>query len=623
MGFQRRILHYGPGPDEFQGDLTDRAVEGCWFEVNRLGGCGSGEVVLKDRFVDRGDVEIGDWIALERTEGERWYFGRVEERTFESPAKVTYRLEGMGIELGEVFPGGFGPGDGDGEPPHLYARTDLFSFDPDYALETMDTVSEPIEVVQKLLLQYVIPGTHIAIDPADVESGGLAGQFLSMKFRGEESVRTILKELAMRCRHASWGVDEQGQFFFLQKRTDLLGSYREGEALLRLEETRDRDTLVNRVLLTGDYVYFQEESTGGRYRGFYRWRGNYVQPASKAEYGERRLKMWVPWIRTSQDSRQFVREFFRVYSQPVSQYLVEVREPNVLPRPWLGVVQIEARDGTVLVSGTPETIRVQFDHSPVLQMVIGAEDPRTHWPEPPHDERWEVARVDVFERITDILTFTEQTEGGRTSEPTSTEGPTSSDTSTDEPTSDFTSTENSESGPPSRETSTDENTEPPSDSEPLTETEGNSSGGESGSDGRTGNTEGGGGSEGSSEDSSSGGMVRVACCDIPLPTTVQAEFNGVSCADWDGLSLPLIYDEACQCWFTTHTVAGVEMVITLRCQTSPVGWLFSIEGGDCDYAASAEAGENCAPLNLMFSNDLAGEGCCGTLGARLNVTVTE
>ncbi|MCA9093391.1 MAG: hypothetical protein KDA68_07895 [Planctomycetaceae bacterium] len=406
MGFERRILHYSPDLGTLLGDLVDLAVEGCWFELNRLGGCGSGEVVLKSRFPERGLVELGDWIAFEPTVGNRWYLGRVEQRTTSSPAKVILRLEGMGIELNEVFPGGFGRNVGDGVPPHRYARTDLFYNDPDYVDETLDSVNEPDEVVRLLMQQYVVPATHIQYIPSRVESGGVPGQFLSMKFRGEESIRTILKELALRAYHASWGVDAAGEFFFLQKRASVLETYREGTDLLRLEESTDGDLIVNRVLLTGDYVYYMEESGGGSVRGFYRWRGNYVQPTSRDLYGERRLKMWVPWIRTSEDSRQFVKEMFRVYSQPVSKYLVRVQAEGDLPVPWQGRVQVESKEGVILAVGTPETIRIDFDRVPILSLTIGPEDPQTHWPEPPQDERWEVGNIQLNGgQTSDQLTF--------------------------------------------------------------------------------------------------------------------------------------------------------------------------------------------------------------------------
>src|SRR5262245_22861168 len=103
----RRILHYAPGPAELVGEIADRAVAGAWFELHRQGGCGAGELRLKDEFPDRNAVVPGHWIAFEFAEDDRWYLGRVESRQASSPAGVTLRLEGMGVELNEAFPGGF------------------------------------------------------------------------------------------------------------------------------------------------------------------------------------------------------------------------------------------------------------------------------------------------------------------------------------------------------------------------------------------------------------------------------------------------------------------------------------------------------------------------------------
>lgn len=504
MGFERRILHYSSDLGTLLGDLSDQAVEGCWFELNRLGGCGSGEVVLKSRFPERGVVETGEWIAFEPTAGQRWYLGRVEQRTATSPAKLILRLEGMGIELNEVFPGGFGRNVGDGIPPHRYARTDLFSHDPDYAEETLDSVNEPDDVVRLLMQQYVVPATHIQYDPGRVESGGVPGQFLSMKFRGEESIRTILKELALRAYHASWGVDAAGEFFFLQKRSTLLRTYREGRDLLRLEESCDGDLLVNRVLLTGDYVYFREESSGGSVRGFYRWRGNYIQPASRSQYGERRLKMWVPWIRTAEDSRQFVKEMFRVYSQPVNKYLIRVQAEGELPVPWEGRVRIESKEGMLLATGTPETIRIDFDRVPILSLTLGPEDPQTHWPEPPHDERWEVhdALMNPGGGTSDDLTFSsnELTEDYSSESEESSEASFSSSGSSSEETSE--SGESSGESNPTEETGETEGSESKADSSHESGESGESDDDSEGSEGES-FVESGDETENSSEDSES------------------------------------------------------------------------------------------------------------------------
>jgi hypothetical protein len=387
--YERRILHHGSDPASEPSELSLRAVEGCWFELHRQGGCGSGELLLKDRFPERDAVEVGDWISLEYAAGERWYLGRVEERSADSPAGVRLRLEGMGIELNEVFPGGFAE-DVDGVPPHRIGRTDLFSNDPDYALETFDFASDAVNVITLLLERYVVPATHIVHEPLLVEGPPTPAATESIKFRGEESVRSIVKQLAMAARGASWGVDAAGEFFFLQRRPEVLAVLQEGRDLTSLAETRDREHLFNRVLFTGDYVYDRRGSSDWIARRAYRFRGNYVQLDSRELHGERRIRMWIPWIRTPEDALAFVREFFREYAAPTSRFLVETAGRSELLRPWEGRVRLEGRDGSVLAVGWVETVRVLFDHVPRFRLEIGPEDPRTLWPEPPEDERWEV-----------------------------------------------------------------------------------------------------------------------------------------------------------------------------------------------------------------------------------------
>ncbi|MEX0701187.1 MAG: hypothetical protein WD069_03750 [Planctomycetales bacterium] len=392
MTYSRRILHYSPGPADLVGAVSDRAVAGCWFELHRQGGCGAGEVRLRDEFPNRHAIAPGDWIACEYAPGDRWYFGRVEQRQARSPAGVTLRLEGMGIELGEVFPGGFDPAAGDGRPPHRYARGDFFPFDPDRSEETIDAVSEPQGLLALLVQQYVVPGTHIVHEAELIEEAVQATQVESLKFRGEESVRAIVKEIALRARNAAWGVDEAGRFYFLKPRSNVVATYREGVDLLSLEETRDRDLLYNRVSLVGGYVYVPKTSGGAR--NLFRWQGHYVQPASRALHGERRIRLQVPWIRTRTDSREFVREFFRVYADPAARYVIEVANATALPRPWSGRVRVLDRNGVEIVAQQVETVRVEFDRAPKLRMEIGPENPHTHWPPPPRDDRWEIPAPD-------------------------------------------------------------------------------------------------------------------------------------------------------------------------------------------------------------------------------------
>ena len=389
MPFNRRVLHHGSHPAGTPVLLTDRVITGCWFELHRQGGCGSGELTLRDEFDQRHAIEVGDWVSIEATPGDRWYLGRIEERRTSSPAGIQLRLEGMAIELNEIFPGGFGSA-ADDAAPHRLAGTATFSEDPDRAFETADPVTDAVEVVRTLITQYAALGTHITYRPDRIESATAPAPVVSLKFRGEESLRAIVKEMALRAQSASWGVDAAGEFFFLQQRSNLLATFTENVDLTSLVESRDQEHLFNRVLLTGDYVYDRAEYSGMIARRSYRWRGNFFEPTSRQQYGDRRIRLWIPWIRTQEDSRAFVREFFRIYAHPTSSYRVETIPQETLPLPWLGQIELVDRHGNILTTSMVESVRINFDHAPRFRFELGPIDPRRLWPEPPHDERWEI-----------------------------------------------------------------------------------------------------------------------------------------------------------------------------------------------------------------------------------------
>jgi hypothetical protein len=385
----RRILHHGATPAGDPVAISDRAVAGCWFEWHRQGGCGSAEIRLRDDFANRGDVEPGDWISIESEPGLRWYLGRVETKEATYPSGVRLRLEGMGVELGEVFPGGFGS-DADGVPPQRFGATDLFSLDPDRDVETYDATGDAASVVRLLMSRYVEPATHISYVPLRVEDSTRPAGVESLKIHGEESARSLIKELAVRAGAAAWGVDAAGEFFFLKRRTPIDLTLRIGLNVAELEELSDRELLFNRLLLTGDYVYDRHDATDNIAVRSFRWRGNYVEPASRAAYGERRLRIWIPWIRTQADALSFTREFFRTYSQPQRRYRIKTGEVTAPVFPWLGAVRLLNAAGFEIATGLCDTIRVRFDRAPRFELEIGPEDPRNLWPEPSQDERWEL-----------------------------------------------------------------------------------------------------------------------------------------------------------------------------------------------------------------------------------------
>src|SRR5690606_28380129 len=120
--------------------------------------------------------------------------------------------------------------------PHRFGRTDLFANDPDYAVETFDAAPDVTDLVTLLLQRYVAPATHIQYDAGLIELPPGSAPLESVKFRGEESARSIIKQLALAARGAAWGVTAAGQFFFLQPRDVRLTILREGRDLTSLED---------------------------------------------------------------------------------------------------------------------------------------------------------------------------------------------------------------------------------------------------------------------------------------------------------------------------------------------------------------------------------------------------
>jgi hypothetical protein len=390
MPYRRRVV-FGPNPDELTGSLSERAIAGCWFEVRRLGGCGEGELRLRDVFPDRDAVQVGDWVACEYDVDDRWYLGRVVERIAKSPAGVTLRLAGMSSQLDYVFPGGFGS-DADGMPPHRFGCTDLFPADPDRGWETIDCVHRPETLIQMLLEQYATYETEIVVDPELLEEATAAGEVVELKVRGTQTATSLIRDLALRARNASWGVDEFGRFYLLQRREAIAAQWQEGVDLVALHEFAADDLIFNRVLLTGGLVYADCPTPPC---GVYRWQGNYLQPQSRSRYGERRIRLSIPWIRTPEDSQAFVREFFRVYAEPTPRYRIEVAAQTTLPRPWLAAVRVLDRAGKILAAAQPESIRVEFDRTVRFRIDLGPVDPRRVWSVPADHEIWPIAPSDT------------------------------------------------------------------------------------------------------------------------------------------------------------------------------------------------------------------------------------
>ncbi len=415
MPYARRFLHYSPGPTDDVGLLECRVAGGAWFELHRQGGCGDGEIVLLDSDSSGGDVAVGDWIAFEYDTNDRWYQGQVVSRKRIANNAVKLRLAGMSRQLDEVFPGGKGTAVADGTPPHRFAATDEFQNDPDYLAESLDSVNSPTDVVRLLVDEYIIPQTDITKVASLIEDPTATAIVRSLKVRGDESVSTILRDLATRCRGSSWGVNADGEFFFLNPKTTLLATFREGTDLVSLEQRLRHDLIFNRLLLTGDYLYGSPVDSAASARAIARWQGIYIQPASRTQYGVHEIAISLPWIRTQDDSREFAREFFRRYAQPALSFVIEVAAQSNLLKPWDGTLRLQDSSGNELFTGEFDSVRVEFDASPRFRIAVGQTDPHEIWTGGYPREHWPVADTALAGELITFSSSASSSESGMSS----------------------------------------------------------------------------------------------------------------------------------------------------------------------------------------------------------------
>ena len=447
MSQTRTILHHGADPDADGEPLSDETVEGCSFELHRNGGCGGGELTIARPWSRRDHsprILVGDFLTIGRhipgdaNSFRPWYVGRVVARTAAIPAGITLRLEGLSTGLGELFPGSADPAD----PPLRFGQADLFAHDPDPSPEHR----LPNRTVRQTLTAILpTPQQRAAIGLA---SGGDVNLHVNpllddFTLYGEESLRSVMKELAIRAGNVAWGVDETRTIYFrrpidaarsdAEQFDDRVVELQVGRDVTRLEEFETRRTLFNRVILTGGYIYDRPVSAAKARRN-YRFRVQYFEPGSRADFGEARIRLNVPWIRTDSDARTFLREFFRVYARPQAKYLIEAALPPdaVCPRPWTESVRVVDEKGEIVVDGHPQSVRVQFDHAPVIRLELGPEDPQSLWPAPPHDDRQ--ARPDYRAShqgggelgVTGVTPGLDSTGAGSSGGPSSDDGPNSS-----------------------------------------------------------------------------------------------------------------------------------------------------------------------------------------------------
>jgi hypothetical protein len=351
---------------EESSDSVDCVEPGAKFELLRQGGCGPGQFTINDRFPGNTyeDLNIGQYIRCRyRAVDDPVYLGRIEEITADSPSGVSLRTQGPMALLNEIQCGGF-----DSEDlalPHLFAASEgRFLYDPDYNLQSYDFVDTVPGLIQKIWDRYVSLRTNIGLGTIFAT---VPVPFGSSVFRGQENVSQIIRTAAMQQAGASYGVDANNEFFFIDRNTTELHTFQEGEHLTKLSKSLDKDLLFNRLIITGDYNYFPNLPTK-----FYRWVSAHASLSSINLYGARKLTLYVPWIRTWTDANAFASSFFDIYADPNTRYTASTIPQGGIMRPWDGTVGLLNRSGGDLIrSERFDRIEVTFDAAPHISFTTG------------------------------------------------------------------------------------------------------------------------------------------------------------------------------------------------------------------------------------------------------------
>src|SRR5690606_19067559 len=126
--------------------------------------------------------------------------------------------------------------------------------------------------------------------------------------------------------------------------TTELHTFQEAQHLTKLSKNLDKDLLYNKLLITGDYVYFPNLE-----QKFFRWVSSHASVSSINLYGSRKITLYIPWIRNFIDANSFADAFFDIYADPRTRYTATTIPQGAVMNPWEGTVGLLNRSGGDLI----------------------------------------------------------------------------------------------------------------------------------------------------------------------------------------------------------------------------------------------------------------------------------
>lgn len=363
------------------------------FELLRQGGCGGGKFEVALPFTNTA-LRVGKWIECYISGAGRVYLGRIENVDSSSPRGHSVSTYGPTVLLNDRAIGGFNANDN--RDPHLFARDqNYFANDPDFASQEFTEVLTYESLVNEIYTRYIQP---LGIGLQAIEEPIPQVPFQSAVFRGQESINQVIRNLALACHNASWGINAQLQFFFLRNEPTVAATYQENVdfEVGTFKRSEDRSLIANRVYIVGDYVY------GGDSPGpYFRYQNVFYDSTSWTLNGEKRLEAYLPWIRTHNEAIKWKNAFFAKYANAIIRYAGSTPPTILIPLPWNGYFDIMSEENVLLSRDVVETVSVDITNYPRLSFQTGPEN-HQHM-EPPEPERWELGELGDLGEITSLL----------------------------------------------------------------------------------------------------------------------------------------------------------------------------------------------------------------------------
>jgi len=270
-------------------EVLDKEIMSLSWDYARLGGCGGFSFSLPRRYGEEkfisGDFNVRIYIRDSSGTYNLWYQGLVENK---SPSIVG------GEETLSVTGHGY------------FTQLERYYVDEDYSS------TEISAIVKDILDTYVVPNSDITYSTYDIDDTGFTADTLEINTNAKDAIQTCADIVGSR----EYGVDEQLQFFFIE-RSDTVGfRFPLGKKVTKYNPEQDFKDIVNRVIIQGGDV------AGSPYFN------TYDDSGSQLKYGRRDEIVENTAIVTDTVAAQYASAIFAEYRDVIRRATCELVNYN-------------------------------------------------------------------------------------------------------------------------------------------------------------------------------------------------------------------------------------------------------------------------------------------------------